>query len=553
MKVVMKRRPVEDSPDEQIKAAKRLVAIGDAHDDMMAFAKLLMPDPEDVSNPEMSRYVETPLARLLCDIIRRVAISRHKLKRVAVSVGPQTGKTQLLSVFLPAWISGRDPYAHVMLGTYNDTRANEVGKDVKDVMQSQAFRAVFPEHKLRKGGEANDKLMTEHGGKLSFVGMGGSGTGKPADYFIVDDPIRNDDDAQSLLYRERLWKWFNSVAFTRCHGNSAIIVLHTRWHQDDLIGRLCDPDHPERHKSYAGVADEWTYINLPVVVQEPKLAKALGLELELPYEPNVISQFGSKPMASLAVYPPKPLEFLAEAKRMDPRTFGALYMGQPAPEDGEYFKADWLVEYDRRELPKELKHYGASDHAVSLKQGRDYTVIGCVGIDENDDLWVLPDLVWERMEADRTVEKLIWAFDKFKPMMWWMEADLISKSFGPFLRKRMVETKTYVSIDPVVPSKDKPTRARAIQGRMSMKKVRFPRFAPWWNDARGQLLRFPFGANDDFVDWLSHIGMGLMKEVGAAPAKIEVEGPAPGSMRWILEKSAARARKENSNKAIAGW
>src|SRR5262249_39432342 len=148
----------------------------------------------------------------------------------------------------------------------------------------------------------------------------------------------------------------------------------------------------------------------------------------------------------------------------------------------------------------------------------------------------------DRMETDQTVEEILTQFKIHKPSLWWMESELISKSFGPFLRKRMRETKTYVTIDEVTPSKDKPTRARAIQGRMRMRKVRFPRFAPWWPQARAQLLRFPTGANDDFVDWLAHIGMGLTKEVTAHGEKPKAKEEATGSPMWILKESAKRAR-----------
>jgi predicted phage terminase large subunit-like protein len=156
------------------------------------------------------------------------------------------------------------------------------------------------------------------------------------------------------------------------------------------------------------------------------------------------------------------------------------------------------------------------------------TVIGCVGIDEHDDIWVLPDVVMERMETDRTVDEMLVQFKTHKPLLWWMESELISKSFGPFLRRRMQEERIYTSIDGVPVSKDKPTRARSIQGRMRMRKVRFPRFAPWWPEARSQILRFPYGAHDDFVDWLAHIGQGLIKEVGASAPKKTKPDDRPG-------------------------
>jgi hypothetical protein len=238
------------------------------------------------------------------------------------------GKSQVLTRGGPAWISGRDPRRHIMVGAYNQTFAAEFGDDVRNIMGSPLFRSVFPKHGLRKG--ATDLLDYGNDGKLAFVGVGGSGTGKPADFFFVDDPIRNDEDAQSAAYREKLWKWFNRVVFTRCHGETPILVVHTRWHEDDLIGRLCDPDHPERNKSLAGISEDWTYINIPAVVSDPKLAAALGLTLEP--RPRSASSTNSDDKPIAALWPRKfPLKFLAEAKRLDPQGFSALRMGKPTP------------------------------------------------------------------------------------------------------------------------------------------------------------------------------------------------------------------------------
>lgn len=534
--------------ERRLLAAKRLLAIREAKDNMLAYAKLSMPDPNDPDNPDMSQYEVTPQGRMLCEIIEKV--ERGELKRVAVSIGPQLGKSEILSRKGPAWIAGKKPSRNLMLGSYNQDFANEFGDDVKNIIESDFHKQVFPEHVLRK--KAADLLITADGGKSAFVGVGGSGTGKPADFFFVDDPIRNDDDAQSQLYRDRQWAWFNRVVFTRCHAKSAIVVVHTRWHQDDLIGRLCDPEHPERKKKYAGIADRWTYINLPAVVDDPQLAAALGLTLEEPEDDNVKAQFGTKPMSAL--WPNrKSLPFLAEAKQMDEHTFSSLYMGRPTPEDGTYFAEDMFVPYQREELPQNLRMYGASDHAVSEKQDRDYTVLGCVGVDEEKRLWVLPDLVWERMETNRTVDELLAKFKTHNPLLWWMEDELISKSFGPFLHERMIEESIYCAIDPVRPTKDKKTRARAVQGLMQLGRIRFPVFAPWWSDARSQMINFPYGTNDDFVDWLAHIGMGIRKELGAAKPAASNDNAPTGSIQWILKAAKARAQIEKRKAANAGW
>lgn len=535
----------------QVTAGRRILAAREARENLLAFMKFTMPDPEAPGDPLRSRYEETPLARLLCGIMQKVFTG--EMRRVCVSVGPQMGKSQITSRGAPAWIMGADPTRNIILGTYNQDFADEFGDATRDIMQSDAYRQVFGRQVLRTGGRAKDLLITHEGGRAAFVGRGGSGTGKPGDIFIVDDPLKDDMEAQSDATRAQVWNWFTKVAMTRCHAKSAIVVVHTRWHLDDLIGRLADPEHPERNKALKGIADQWTYLNLAAIIDEPKLARALGLSLEPPTDPFVISMFGSKPMSS--IWPGrKSLRFLAEAKQMDPVGFSALNMGRPTPEDGDYFKADWLVGYEKPgDLPKNLTIFAASDHAISQRQQADYTVMGCVGVDESDDIWVLPDLIWTRESTDAIVEDMLTLMRRHNPSAWWLESDVIAKSFGPFLFKRMSEDRVYTMIDDASISKDKLTRARALQGRMAMHKVHFPIFASWWPDARAQLLNFPNGAHDDFVDFLAHIGRGLLKQHKPSPEKVETNVIQVGSIGWILRQAKRRASRVAGAKALRDW
>lgn len=810
--------------EDLVKARKRFDAAAGARDSLIEYMRLTMPDPEDPDDIMLSKYQITPQARLLCQIMEKV--ERRELQRVGISIGPQMGKSAILSRGAPAWMTGRNPALNMILGSYNQDFANEFGDDVRAIVNSAAHKQVFPEHELRIGGAAKSLLITSKNGKSAFVGVGGSGTGKPADVFVVDDPIRNDDDAQSEVHRQRVWNWFTKVANTRIHNDSAIVVVHcltgdtmvtmadvtqkalrdvrpgdqvatyeagevsaaavlnwinhgpdrvfeirmksggvvkanarhpflvvgeqgeetwqrtdslkkgnrirrvtaasgkalsatpraaisrrsampcanpttaslngrskiflprttilpecverifgrvtglrskntigffnnrvgcapfanvrllksiyrflgkgsrknicastiattprsfadssattatspsdvsevrsnyesplttlkitedeilgifeagvedvfdiqvdrtesfianglaahnTRWHEDDLLGRLCDPDHPMRNKDYAGIADDWTYINLPAVIDDPTLAKALGLTLEPQEDALVKSQFGTKPIAAL--WPERfSLSFLAKQKRMDKRGFMSLRMGKPAPEDGDYFKdSDLVLYHSPGELPVNLRKYGASDHAVTEKQKNDASVMGVVGIDDQEDIWILPDLIWDRMETDGIVESLLTLFKAHTPQLWWMESELISKSFGPFLRKRMHEESIYTTIDPVTVGKDKKSRARSIQGRMRMHKVHFPAFAPWWSDAHNELMKFPYGTHDDFVDWLAHIGQGLTKEVGMPKPKESENVIRVGSLKWMLQQTKMRERREKQQKATAAW
>ena len=388
------------------------------------------------------------------------------------------------------------------------------------------------------------------GGRVSFLGRGGAGTGKPADLAIIDDPLKNAIEAESPTSRKALHDWFSKTVYARAKTSTAIIVIQTRWNEDDLIGRLCDPDHPDHDKELAA---EWTYLNIPAVVSDPALADALGYKLEVPADPMVLSQFGGAPICSL--WPERfTLRHLATAKKLNPVGFSALYMGKPSPDDGHYFKREHLVEYDAVDLPRNLRKYGASDHATSAEQQNDADALGCIGVDDHDHIWVLPDVVWDRMETDAMVEEMIDQMARHQPMLWWAENEMILKSIGPFLRKRMQERKVYTPLDPITPAKELRIRARSIQGRMMMGMVHFPRFAPWWSEAKAQMLRFPFGAHDDFVSMMALFGLGLTKELKAPAADAEPEKIVKvGSIAWIRAQTKRRDAVAKSERRVAGW
>ncbi len=540
--------------ERKLMGAKRLLAMKEARDDPAGFIALMMPDSNDPDNSDKTLYQRTPQGDCLCQILKDTLAG--KIRRTCVSMPPQHGKTMHLVVMGLAWLVGNDPTAPFIMATYNETRAGEVGDELLTVMKSPAYRQVFPKVQLDPSSKSKTFMRTTVGGKIALTGLGGTITGRAAKYFLIDDPIKDDEEAQNDTLREKLWVRFFGVAYSRGGNKTAIIVVHTRWHEDDLIGRMSDPDHPERKGRFKGVSDNWTYVNLPGVITDPAQAKGLGLTLKPPPSPLAVEQFGEKPMVALWERE-KNIDHFAQWRQGDKRSFDSLVMGKPSPDEGSYFLDEWLVEYDPSELPmpEDLRIFGASDHAVSVKQGRDYTVLGCVGVDKDDNIWVLPNLVWERMETDRTVDEFLEQLKINKPQLWWIEDELISKSFGPFLKQRMMEDRIYTTLSPVRPTKDKKTRARAIQGRMSMKKVRFPRSAPWWSRAKAQILRFPDGANDDFVDWLSHIGQGLLRLHGPSQRPVtDNDNVIPiGSMEWILRSSEKRAKAAKRANANAGW
>lgn len=537
--------------ERELAALKRVLAIREAAISLAAFNRFVMPDPSDPDNTDKTLYDPTPQGEFLCKVIEDTASGKRK--RTGVSMPPQHGKTLHLSINGLAWLIGKFPGKQFIVATYNETRAGELGADLKTLLESAQYKQVFPDVVLKSDSKSKTSMETTAKSKIRFVGRGGTITGRTADFFIIDDPLKDDEEAGSDGIREKLWKWFFSVAYSRGSNKSAIIILHTRWHEDDLLGRLCDPDHPERERRYKGIAEIWDYINLPAVVTDPDQAVELGLDLKTPTDPNVVEQFGSIPMSALWEKE-KGLAYLAQWRQGDARTFDALAMGKPSPDDGVYFLAQNIIEYEISELPRRLRKFGASDHATSEKQRRDDTVLGCVGIDDDNTVWILPDVVMRRMETDKTVEEIVSQVLTHQPDLWWMEDELISKSFGPFLKERMREERAYTTISGSRPSKDKETRARSIQGRVALGTVRFPKHAPWWPRAKRQMLMFPNAANDDFVDFLSLVGMGLSRlhGPGKAPTK-RTEDTDSGSINWILNRAKTEASRAKRDRAVAGW
>lgn len=514
----------KEKPDEmlqQLLAAERMLRMRKARESVIEFTKFTIPDPEAPDDTSKSRYMPVKHHEVIAAALEEVEAGR--MPRLIITMPPRHGKSELASRRFPAWFLGKDPYRQMIFSTYNDDFAQDFGRSVRATMRSTEFQQIFPACKLRTGSQASDKIQTEEGGMLNFVGRGSGLTGRGADLLIIDDPIKDREEADSKNLRDKLWAWFTEAAMTRLMPGGRVVIIMTRWHEDDLIGRLTDPKNPCFD---ANEAASWKLLALPAIADDDD---AMGRK------------------TGEALWPERfPLPVLEAQRRINPRGFSALYQGKPTPDDGDYFKRDWLKTYDHpSQLPANLRIYGASDHAVSVAQDADKTCLGCVGIDEDDNIWVLPDIFWRRAATDAVCDGLLDQFRRNKPLLWWAEHGHISKAIGPFLRKRMQEERIYCAIDEVVPAKDKQTRAQAIRGRLAMGKVFFPKFATWWPDAQLELLKFPAARHDDFVDWISHIGMGLALQVPAMTKIKEPTGPRVGTLAWVKHSSKMREWGEN--------
>jgi predicted phage terminase large subunit-like protein len=297
-------------------------------------------------------------------------------------------------------------------------------------------------------------------------------------------------------------------------------MILTRWHQDDLAGRILPEEWDGEsgpHKGRDG--RDWHVICLPAVCdrEDDPLNRKLGESLW----PEWFSEEHWRPF------------------KLNRRTWSSLYQQKPTPDDGDYFKAEYFNKYSK--LPSNLIFYGASDFAVTDGSG-DFTEHGVFGVDKDGNTYVV-DWWRDQKSPDVWIEAKIDLIEKWKPTRWFSEAGVIRRSIEPFLKKRMKERKVYMGIDWLSSISDKPTRARSIQGRMAMGMVFFPDNEAWAVEIERQMLSFPAGRYDDAVDVMGLIGRGLdsMRNAGipkAEKSKIEV-----GTIEWVYARTKETKEK----------
>ena len=515
---------------QKIEAAKRQKKAIECRTSFLDFVKYTMPDADDPDDIEISMFKDAKHHRALAKVLEKV--EKGHIPRLIVCMPPRHGKSELISRRFVPWIQGKDPYRSVIFATYNEDFAKDFGADVRNIMSMPQYKHVFPNHSFRKGGASKSRIQMGSGGMSVFVGRGGSITGRGGDFVILDDPIKDSLEANSPALREQLWQWFTQVLMTRLMTASAsIVIVQTRWNEDDLVGRLTDPTNPHYTEEEAS---KWKIINLPALAEDD-------------------DPLGRKPGELL--WPERfDMEFMEAQRRLDRRGFSALYQGKPTPEDGDLFRREHLVFYDKAKLPKDLRIYAASDHAVGVDRTRnDATCLMIIGVDQQDDIYVL-DCWWQKQPTDKVVDAMLELIRKHKPLIWWAEKGHISKAIGPFLRKRMAEERVYCRIEEVTPVANKVQRAQSILGRMAMKKVQMPKNAHWTGAAVDELLKFPQGRHDDFVDTLAWVGMGLSR-LASPSGKIvqETKSPKVGTLAWVKWDAAMRKKQNRIENLTGGW
>ena len=326
---------------------------------------------------------------------------------------------------------------------------------------------------------------------------------------VIDDPVKNAEEADSPDIREKIWEWYLSTAYSRLAPGGGVLIIQTWWHDDDLAGRL------QTLMKTAGVDDE--YIDQFEVIKYPALAESdewLNEDTDLiEYDlPESEATAVGAPYTLLrrkgdALHPDRyDVDKLLRIKAQNKggRWWSALYQQNPVPDDGGYFTKD---QFRTSELPslKMSNVYIAWDFAISEKKQNDYTV-GTVLLHDHDDVLHVADQIrFKSGDAFYIVEAILNLASKWHnpSLVLGVEDGQIYRAIEALLKKRMRERSFYPSVQVLKPITDKLARARALQGRMQQGMVSFKRGAPWYDSLRTEMLRFPAGAHDDQVDSLS--------------------------------------------------
>ena len=233
-----------DEIEHQIAAAKRQKLALECKADFLKFVKFTMPKIDDPNNIDESTFKDARHHRAIALALEKVA--KGKIKRLIVTLPPRHGKSEMISRRFIPWLMGKDPYKSIIFATYNEDFAQDFGSDCRSIMDTPQFKQVFPGFTFRQGGASKSRVQTDNGGMAVFVGRGGSITGRGGDVLVVDDPIKDSVEAMSPTLRENLWNWFTQVFMTRLMTEkSKVVIVTTRWHEDDLVGRLTDPSNPK--------------------------------------------------------------------------------------------------------------------------------------------------------------------------------------------------------------------------------------------------------------------------------------------------------------------
>ncbi len=451
------------------------------------------------------------------------AFLRGLIKHLMFFLPPQHGKSELVSRRLPAYALGRNPKLKIAGASYADALSSSFNRDVQRIIDSQLYHDIFPNVFLNRSNvrtsaqgnwlrNADIFEIVEHGGFYKSVGVGGSFTGTTVDIGLIDDPIKDSVEANSETYRERIWDWYLNVFKTRLHNDSRVLLTMTRWHEDDLAGRILDGekiklldvakskgiirlDAKKEEFTYEQLYDinpeinnKWEVVRIPAI-KEDDLNKE---------DPRKIGE---------ALWPEKhSLERLEDVKNVSNRTFISLYQQRPSPQEGDVIKRKWFKTFESHELPLDITKDFFSDTAYG-KEKSDHSATICYSIHE-DCLYI-----WNLWVVNLDFPRFIKGYKDFI-----VRNGYTSKSECVFEPKasgistvqqlkieKLPNGKKMNIIEGESPKDDKVTRATSVSAIIEAGRVFLLANENWIESFLLECAAFPNGKYDDQVDCLTSV------------------------------------------------
>jgi predicted phage terminase large subunit-like protein len=429
--------------------------------------------------------------------------------RLIIALHPRSGKSELISHWIPVWFLENWPDQNILLTSYEADFAASWGRKVRDTIQSNQDKLTVV---LSNDSLSASRWNTKQGGGMVTAGAGGPITGRGGNLIVVDDPLKNWMEAQSETIRKRLIEWFYSTLYTRAEPGSTIIIIETRWHESDLIGELL-----------ANHAEDWYEIRLPALAEEN-------------------DPLNRKPGQALCPerFDEKSLQKIKET--IGSSMFEGLYQQNPAPPEGHMFRKSWWRYFDLSSYTPLIGIVQSWDCAFENGVNNSYSVGQTWGVAQNG--FYLINSLRKKLEYPELVRAVQRQAQKYNPSRILIEYQASGRALVQDLYRR-----TRLPIQSVkVTQGSKESRARLSTAIVESGKVFLPKKADWLDEFLHELTMFPTGKYTDQVDALSQ-ALGLLKNVTVGDRKRPSVGERPSSGRAPLYGNH-RLRYQGSNSGL---
>ena len=439
-----------------------------AYNDLIEFCKRMQPD-----------YIVGKHHRILSKML--MDIEQGNKDRICVNIPPRHGKSQLVSIYFPAWFLGRNPNKKVMMVSHTTDLAVDFGRKVRNLIATDEYKSIFPTVALSIDSKSAGRWNTNVGGEYYACGIGSSIAGRGADLLLVDDPHSEQDVINgNFEVFEKAYEWFTFGARTRLMPGGRVAIIQTRWHMDDLTGRVTrDMVNNDR-------SDQYEVVEFPAIIDT---ADKKNKPIQKPLWPEFFD-----------------LDALLRTKASMPTfQWNAQYQQNPTSAEGSIIKREWWKKWPHDKLPA-LKHVIQSyDTAFMKKETADFSAISTWGVFELEDggpRIILLDVVKDRYEFPELRKKAKEQYDYWKPESVIVEAKASGLPLTYELRKMGIPVINFT------PSKgnDKHTRVNSVAPLFESGMVWYPD-RKFTDEMIEECAAFPLGEHDDLVDSMTQAVM----------------------------------------------